>query len=119
MKILKQISIILTVYIISDMIVKYIPFGIPASVIGLLSFLLLLKSGIIKESAISESATFITKNMAMFFIPVCLKIFEDFVLFKDQFLSILIIVLITLIITFLSSTYITILVQRIIDRKKI
>ncbi len=119
MKILKQLTIIFTIYIASDIIAKYIPFGIPSSVIGLLAILTLLKSGVIKESAIKESATFITNNMAMFFIPVCLKIFEDFILFEDQFIPILIIVLITIIVTFLSSTYITILVQRMINRKKI
>lgn len=118
MKILKQLTIILAIYITSDIIAKYIPFSIPTSIVGLLLILFLLWSGVIKESAIKESATFITKNMAMFFIPVCLKIFDDFILFKDQFLPILIIVLITIVITFLSSTYIAILAQRIINRKK-
>ena len=119
MNILKQLSIILTIYITCEISVKYIPLPIPASVIGLLAILLLLKSKIIKEQSIKDSASFITENMAMFFVPVCLKILDDFATFKDHLLPILIIVLTTLIITFLSSTYITILVQKIISRKKI
>ena len=117
MKFLKQLAIILTIYLVSDIIVKYIPFGLPSSVLGLLVILTLLKTGILKESMIKESADFITKNMAMFFVPVCLKIVEDFEVFKDILLPLLIIVLVTLIITFLSSVYITIFVQRIINRK--
>ena len=117
MKILKQLTIILGIYVLSEIFVKYIPFGVPTSVFGLLVILFLWKSRIMKESAIEESASFITKNMAIFFIPVCLKILEDFTLFKDLLLPILIIVFVTLIVTFLSSTYITIIVQRIINRK--
>lgn len=118
MKILKQLAIILTIYIVSETLVKHIPFGLPASVLGLVSLLALLKFRLIKESDISECAEFITKNMAMFFIPVCLKIFEDFILFKDHLIPILIIVLVTLIITFISSTYITIAAQWVVNRNK-
>ena len=118
MKILKQLVIIFGVYAISDLIAKLTSFGLPASVVGLVIFIISLQTGIIKESTIKESADFITKNMALFFIPVSLKIFEDFAQFENQFIPILIIVISTLIITFLSSVYITILVQRIIQNKQ-
>ena len=118
MKILKQLAIIFGVYVISDLIAKITSFGLPASVVGLIIFIISLQIGVIKESTIKESADFITKNMALFFIPVCLKIFEDFAQFENQFLPILIFVVITLIITFLSSVYITILVQKIIKRRQ-
>ena len=118
MKILKQLAIIFGVYVVSDLIAKLSPFGLPASVVGLIIFIMSLKVGVIKESAIKESADFITKNMALFFVPVSLRIIEDFAQFENQFMSILIVILVTLIITFLSSVYITILVQKIIQQRQ-
>ena len=70
MSILAQICVIFGVFLAAEGISAALPFVFPESVAGMLLFLILLFSRVLKPHQIKSSSDFMLQNMALFYIPV-------------------------------------------------
>lgn len=116
MKILKQLTLILAICLAAEALVAFLPFAFPSSVVAILILAILLGAKLLKEQQIQETADFMLKNMALVFVPLAVGMVEDLELLKGQAAGFLIVVGISLILTFLG-TYGTVrLVQKCMSR---
>ena len=69
MKYIKQICIILGVCLIAEVMEYLIPLPVTASIYGLLLMLLALMTNVIKLKDVENVSDFLTRNMAILFIP--------------------------------------------------
>ena len=116
MKILKQLTLILAICLAAEALVAFLPFAFPSSVAAILILAILLGAKLLKEQQIQETADFMLKNMALVFVPLAVGMVEDLELLKGQGAGFLIVVGISLILTFLG-TYGTVrLVQKCMSR---
>lgn len=106
-KILKQLSVILVLCLVAEFVVGLLPITFPSSVMAILILALLLGTKVLKEEQIKETADFMLSNMALVFVPLSIGMVEDLGLLKGQVAGFLIVVAISLILTFLG-TYATV-----------
>lgn len=118
MKILIQISVIFTICLIGEALSAIIPFPVPASIIALLLLLVLLLTGLIKVDHIKEKSDFLLTNMAFFFVPAGVKIIKHFETIKSIWLPIFIIVIVSTVLVFCTTTLTVILVNKLTGGKK-
>ena len=102
-KILKQLGIILAICLAAEFIVSLLPIAFPSSVMAILILALLLFTKILKEEHIRETGDFLLSNMARVFVPISIGMVEDFGLLKGQLAGFLIVVCISLVMTFLGT----------------
>lgn len=69
MKIAKELSLILGISLVGEMLNQALPLPVPAGVYGLFLMLLLLCSGIIKLEDVEGTGNFLLDNMTPMFIP--------------------------------------------------
>ena len=107
MKIIKQIFVILLFYIIGE-IVAYL-FGlvlpglyIPGTIIGLLLLITVLMTGKLSMDYVDDVGTFLSNNMAFFFIPAAVSVIEHMDVLSETILQILVIVVISTVLSFLA-----------------
>jgi holin-like protein len=110
MKIIKQIFIILLFYMIGETISYGIQqlfrqIFIPGTIIGLILLLIFLITKRIKKEEVEEVGSFLTNNMAFFFIPAAVSVMEYFSILQSTFLKIIIISVISLIVSFFAVAY--------------
>lgn len=101
MRILLQLSLLFLLTIIGNAVSSVLPFTFPGTLIALFLLLVLLASGIIREEQLSESASFFSRYMALFFVPAGVEIIESLELLRSSWLPIVLISLISLFVTFL------------------
>lgn len=118
MKIIKQFGIIFSICWISVILEKYIPFPIPATVIGLILLFICLITGILKIEHIKEKSDFLLGNMAFFFVPAAVGIINYFDLLKESLIPLLIITVVSTIITFAATAYSIKLTLKLMNRRK-
>jgi holin-like protein len=94
-KILKQLSIILGIWFVGEMISKLSGIPIPGNVIGMIILLLLLVFKVIKVDTIKETSEFMLKNMGIFFIPPGVGILVSAKLLKGSGVEFVLLVLIS------------------------
>ncbi|HPT89040.1 MAG TPA: CidA/LrgA family protein [Bacilli bacterium] len=113
MKIIKQIFIILLFYVIGE-VLSFLLSNIftkiyfPGTILGLIIFLLFLlnkKIKIVKLEDVDEVGSFLTNNMAFFFIPAAVSVVEYFEVLQANFIKIVVIIIISLLISFIAITY--------------
>lgn len=90
-----ELAIILAVCYVGDILANLLPFSFSASVLSMLILLLMLIIKAIKFDSIKKSATFLTSNMAVLFIPYGVKILKYLDVIKENILLFLIIILLT------------------------
>lgn len=107
MKIIKQIFVILLFYIIGE-IVAYL-FGlvlpglyIPGTIIGLLLLITVLMTGKLSMDYVDDVGTFLSNNMAFFFIPAAVSVIEHMDVLSETILQILVIIVISTVLSFLA-----------------
>lgn len=116
-RILLQLSIVLILCLAAEGMVSLIPFAFPSSVAAILIFALLLALKLIKEEQIRQTADFLLSNMALVFVPLTVGIIEELDLLKGQVIGFLLVVFLSLILTFLA-TYGTVrIVQKLLCRR--
>ncbi len=71
---IKGVFILLSFLFLGEVVSYYIGAFIPGSVIGMLLLFVALCMGIVKPNDVREVATFLTRNMVMFFIPASVGI---------------------------------------------
>ncbi|MGH0054272.1 MAG: CidA/LrgA family protein [Sphaerochaetaceae bacterium] len=111
MKYLMQLALIFVLCLFGDAISLILPFVLPSSVISMLLILVLLSSGVLKEHAIAESADFMLKNMAFFFIPPVVGILRYASLVQSIWWQLLVVNLVSLVACFAASSWTVVLVQ--------
>ncbi len=100
MKILKELLILLLICFVGEGIALALPFAFPSSVIAMLLLFALLLTGALKLSHIEDVTTFLSKNMAFFFIPAGVEILENYKPVADKILPLLCVLALTTVITF-------------------
>ncbi|NLM32822.1 MAG: CidA/LrgA family protein [Acholeplasmataceae bacterium] len=113
MKIIKQIFIILLFYVIGEVLSIllsniFTKIYFPGTILGLIIFLLFLlnkKIKIVKLEDVDEVGSFLTNNMAFFFIPAAVSVVEYFDVLQANFIKIVVIIIISLLISFIAITY--------------
>lgn len=98
MKIGKEISIILSIALLSTLITNYLP--LPASILSLIILFLLLVLKVVKPLHIKKTANFLLMYMPLFFIPSTVKIMVDYHFISRFIINYLIICILTTILTF-------------------
>ncbi len=115
-KILKQLGIILALCLVAEVIASLLPVTIPSSVIAILILALLLTCKVLKEEQIKETADFMLDNMALVFVPISVGMIEDLELLKGQVVGFLVVVCISLVLTFLGTYASVRIVQKCMKR---
>lgn len=103
MKILKQICLILGICLLGEMVVSFLPFAFPSSVMAIIILAVLLLCNVLKEKQIKETADFLLSNMSLVFVPLSVGMIEDLGILKGQAVGFLLVVCISLVITFLGT----------------
>lgn len=116
LKVLKQLGIILAICLAAEAVVSLLPFAFPSSVMAILFLALLLGTGILKEEMIRETGDFMLASMALVFVPLAVGITEEMEALKGQAVGFLIVVLVSLVITF-TGTYGTVRLVQICMKK--
>ena len=114
MKIITQIGVLFGVCLGGVGISAILPFPFPASVSAMLLLFALLLCRVVKPGQIDEIAGFLTKNMAILFLPAAVGIIESLDILRDSGIQILIICLVSTLLTF----GVTALLMRLADRKE-
>lgn len=95
MPILGELAVILILCLLCEGIAALLPFPFPASVLSLLLLLFLLLTGGLKERHIGRVSSFLTQNMAFFFLPSCVGLIEYWETLSRVLVPFLIIALLT------------------------
>ena len=117
MSIVAQLFVVFFVYLASEGIAALLPFTFPASVMGMVILLVLLLTKVLKPAQLKESSDFLLGNMLLFFIPTCVSVitYAD-VLFRNFWSIVLISVLTTPLVFFVTGQVVQLTLKRI--RKK-
>lgn len=114
---LKQFSIILSIYFLGELIQKTLGLPIPGNVLGMLILFFSLCTGVIKLNMIDKISDFLLENMAFFFLPAGASLITCFALLEGKLTAILAVSLISTVVI-LAVTGLTVeLVQRFFGRK--
>ncbi len=89
MKYLKELLIIIGIYLLGMIITEIFNLIIPGNIIGMLILLFLLITKVIDMKAIETTANFFLDHLAFFFIPAGVGLMNSFGIIKDNWLSIL------------------------------
>lgn len=115
MKYIKQISIIITISFVGELLNYFIPLPIPGSIYGMILLFILLCSKVIKIHQIEETGKFLIDIMPILFVPSAVGIIAQF----DQLNSIWVeIIIITIVTTFIVMGVTGLTTQAIIRMKK-
>ena len=76
MKWMKQFGIILLISFVGEILEKWIPLPIPASINGIILLFLCLKLNIIPHEAVHETGKFLIEIMPLMFIPAAVGLLE-------------------------------------------
>ena len=69
MKYLKQITLILAISFVGEMLKEFLPLPIPASIYGMVLLFFGLETGLIRLSSVEETAQYLIEIMPLLFIP--------------------------------------------------
>jgi holin-like protein len=126
MKIFKQIGLILLFYVIGEalsyLILLLLPhFFIPGPILGMVLLLLVMSIRWIQLKDVDEVGTFLTSNMAFFFIPAAVSVLEYFDVISPVLWQIAIVILVGIFTTFFAVVYsvkLTIVIQNRLEQRK-
>lgn len=86
---LKQFSIILSIYFLGELLQKTFGLPVPGNVIGMLLLFFGLSAGIIKLEMIDKVSDFLLDNLAFFFLPAGVSLITCFTLLDGKWTAIL------------------------------
>ena len=93
MKYIRQLTIIMGISFIGELLNKNLPLPVPASIYGLIIMLILLLSGLLKISHIKETSNFLLDAMPIMFIPAAAGIIKYWGIIKPILLPCIIMML--------------------------
>lgn len=95
LKITLQITLIILIWGVGELINRLVLPVLPGSVIGMVILFLLLYFKVIKVKHIKEVSDFVIKNLAFFFVHATVGIISSYGIIKDDILSILVLIIIS------------------------
>lgn len=105
MRILRQLLIILGVWLAGEVISRVLHLPIPGNVIGMFIMLILLGTGVVKVEKVIQVSNFFLDNIALFFIPSVAAIIIYYEQIKGQVFQVLISLFLSTVIVFLVTGY--------------
>ncbi|MGF0064333.1 CidA/LrgA family protein [Lachnospiraceae bacterium SGI.085] len=115
MKFLRQFMIILAISFIGEVLKYIVPLPIPASIYGLVILFIALETGIIKLSAVKDTAKFLIEIMPLMFIPAGVGLLESWGVLQPVLLPVAVITVVATIIVMGVSGVVT---QAVIRKEK-
>lgn len=115
MKFLRQFMIILAISFIGEVLKYVVPLPIPASIYGLVILFIALETGIMKLSAVKDTAKFLIEIMPLMFIPAGVGLLESWGVLQPVILPVAVITVVSTIIVMGVSGVVT---QGVIRREK-
>lgn len=113
MNLLKELWILILLFLIGELITVLIPSPLPGNVIGFILMVVTLKLGLIKEESITHVTNFLLNNLAILFIPGGVAILKVLHLFNGNVLKLLLLIVVTTILTMLSTAGTILLMERV------
>lgn len=113
MNLLKELWILIILFLIGELITVLIPSPLPGNVIGFILMVVTLKLGLIKEESITHVTNFLLNNLAILFIPGGVAILKVLHLFNGNVLKLLLLIVVTTILTMLSTAGTILLMERV------
>lgn len=118
MKLLFQLFFLFGMCLLGEGISILLPVTIPASIISMVLLLCSLLLHFIKTDTIKDVSEFLLQNMSFFFIPAGVGILEKYSILRGNILILLFISLITLILTFIATSYTVLFVISLQEKRK-
>lgn len=107
MKYMKQLSIILAVSFIGEMMKQAIDLPAPASIYGFILMFILLQFKVIKDESVKDVGAFLVEIMPLMFIPGAVAILDSWEYMKDFWHILFFIIMITTILVMVVSGKVT------------
>lgn len=95
MKIFREALIILSIYLLGEIISKGLTLPVPGNIIGMIILLILLCSNVIKLEKVETISSFFLDHLAFFFIPAGVGLLTSFDIIKSSLIQILLICIIS------------------------
>ncbi len=105
MRILRQLLIILGVWLVSEVLSRLLNFPIPGNVLGMFIMLILLGTKAVKVTQLSEVSNFFLENISLFFIPSVAAIIIYYKQIQNQVVQVLVALIVSSILVFLVTGY--------------
>jgi holin-like protein len=114
---LKQFSIILTIYFLGELLQKAFKLPVPGNILGMLILFFGLYTGVIKLGMIDKISNFLLDNLAFFFLPAGVSLITCFAVLEGKWTAVLFVSIISTVII-LGATGLTVeFVKRFLKRK--
>ena len=95
MKYLRELTIVIAIYLFSDFISSSLNLALPGNILGMLLLLLMLITGIIKVTEVENIANFFLNHLSFFFSPAGVGLISSMETLKSSFIEIVIICITT------------------------
>ena len=95
-----QVLTIVAVLFVSKIIESFIPFPMPASVIGLVLLFILLSSGVVKLRQVEGVGTALTNNIGFLFVPAGVSVINSLPLLSQHPILIILLIIISTLLLF-------------------
>ena len=95
MKYLRELTIIISIYLFSDFISNSLDLPLPGNILGMLLLLLMLITGVIKVTQVESIANFFLEHLSFFFIPAGVGLISSMETLKSSFIEIIFICIVT------------------------
>lgn len=112
MNLLKQLWLLIFIYLLGELLAFIVPSPLPGNVIGFILLVFALKSGVIKEDAITNVSAFFLRNLGILFIPGGVGLLKVMHLFNGNILKIVLILIISTISTLLATAGTIVFIER-------
>lgn len=112
MKYLRQLMIVLSAYLLGELIRISLHIPLPGNVLGMIILFAALCSGVIKVEMIEEVGEFLLSHLSFFFLPAGVALITSFKTIKGNVLSLLIICIISTSLVMITSGYTVRLLKR-------
>lgn len=113
MNLLKQFWILVSFFLVGELISFTVPSPLPGNVTGFILLVLSLKMGFLKESSISDVSDFLLKNLAILFIPGGVGLIQVMHLFNGNIIKIFLVLLISTVLTLLATAGSILLMEKL------
>lgn len=116
MSVLGQLCVIFGVYLAAEGISAVLPFPFPESVAGMVVFLALLFSRLLKPHHLQESSDFLLKNMGLFYVPVTVSVVKYVPVLLENIWAIVLICILTTPLVFLVTGHVAQLTVKLLAK---
>lgn len=107
LKYLKQLFVILLFSLVGEILNKLIPLPIPAAIYGIVLLLIALATGALKTAAIEDTARFFLRIMPLLFVAPAANILQHWGLIAPHLVPICVITVISTVVVFIVSGWVT------------